>query len=245
MKNKNQLEENFLPGYDPDQQLIAISKVIRQLTLCLKIKEKSFENTDYTKINHEYAGDLYANDSCELGFLDVAVSHSAIAIYAPFLEGLFKHEIASLKKNGRPQTPSHIRTGKSRFWEIEWFYNSKGTAVTRGKAKGVAQILDALNIFNHFPENTEEMLEIIFLYRNYTLHNGFEAETEEKTKINSKIQSNNWSNYFIWATTDGELWMLSMKKEFITKCFDFCRSIKEGFDKEKRGYIRISQRPKP
>lgn len=72
--NKNSLERYSFPDYDPDQQLIAISEVINQLMLCLDEKEKDFENTDYSKINSGYAGDLYASDVCELGFLDVAVS---------------------------------------------------------------------------------------------------------------------------------------------------------------------------
>ena len=177
--------------------------------------------------------DLYANDLCELGFLDVAVSHSAIAVFAPFLEGLFKHEITALEENGRVGTSNHIRTGKGKFWDVEYFYDSNGIGQTKGKAKGIFQILEALNLLQHFPEKTQEMLEIIFSYRNYTLHNGFEAKIKERNKFKDKIQENGWDNYFFWATTDGKPHMISMKKEFISECFNFCRFVKEGFDKEK------------
>ena len=233
MNDKNQLEEYSFPDYDPDQQLIAASKVIHQLILCLDTEDKTFENTDYSKINNEYAEDLYASDLCELGFLDVAVSHSAIAVFAPFLEGLFKHEITALQKNGRTGTPNHVRTCKDKFWNVEYFYDSNGNTQRIGKAKGIFQILEALNILKHFPEKTQEMLEIIFSYRNYTLHNGFEAKIEERDKFKNKVQANNWDNCFFWATTDGKPHMISMKKEFINKCFTFCRLVKEGFDKEK------------
>ncbi len=232
MNDKNQLEEYSFPDYDPDQQLRAISKVIHQLMLCLDREEKTFENTDYSKINNEYAEDLYASDLCRLGFLDVAVSHSAIAIYAPFLESLFRHEINTLKKNDYAVTPNHIRTGKNHFWKIELFYSSNGKE-QKNIAKGIFQTLDALNILKNFPKNTKEMLEIIFSYRNYALHNGFEAKIEKRNEFKNRVQSNNWSNYFFWATTDGKPHMISMKKDFINECFIFCRLVKEGFDKEK------------
>lgn len=231
--NKNPLEKYSFPDYDPDQQLIAISKVINQLISCLDEKEKDFENTDYLKINSEYAGDLYAGDLCELGFLDVAVSHSAIAVFAPFLEGLFKHEITALEENGRVGASNHIRTGKGKFWDLEYFYDSNGIEQKKGKAKGIFQILDALNILKYFPEKTEEILEIIFSYRNYALHNGFEFELEKRNEFKDKIQRKNWGSYFFWTTTDGNPHMISMKKEFLNECFTFCRLVKEGFDKEK------------
>ncbi|MFH1798007.1 MAG: hypothetical protein ABH844_01500 [Candidatus Omnitrophota bacterium] len=232
MNDKNQIKEYSFPDYDPDQQLVAVSKVVRQLVSCLDAEEKTFKNTDYAKINNEYAGDLYANDLCELGFLHVAVSHSAIAVFAPFLEGLFKHEIDTLQKNGRAGFLNHIRTGKPYFWKIQYYCNVRSEK-KKGIAGGIFQILEALNLAAYFPVNTKEMLEIIFAYRNLTLHNGFEAKTEERNKFNNKIQANNWSNYFFWSTTDGKPYMISMKKEFITECFTFCRHIKEGFDKEK------------
>ena len=57
--NKNPLEKYSFPEHDPDQQLIAVSKVISQLILCLDTKEKDFENTDYSKINSEYATERF------------------------------------------------------------------------------------------------------------------------------------------------------------------------------------------
>lgn len=54
--NKNSLEKYSFPDYDPDQQLIAISKVVKQLISCLDEKEKTFDNTDYSKIKNEYSG---------------------------------------------------------------------------------------------------------------------------------------------------------------------------------------------
>ncbi|GAF98809.1 unnamed protein product, partial [marine sediment metagenome] len=96
------------------------------------------------------------------------------------------------------------------------------------------QILDALSILEHFPEKIEEMLEIIFSYRNYTIHNGFEGIIKERNKFKGKVESNNWNNYFFWTTTDGKPHMISMKKEFVNECFTFCKFVKDGFDKEKR-----------
>ena len=93
-----------------------------------------------------------------------------------------------------------------------------------------------MNILEHFPEKTEKMLDVIFSYRNYTLHNGFEAKIEERNEFKNKVQANNWSNCFFWATINGKPHMISMKKEFINECFTFCRHVKEGFDKEKGIY---------
>jgi len=222
----------IFPDYDPDQQLIAVSKVIRQLVLCLEAEEKTFDNTDYSKINNGYRGDLYASDLCELSFLNVAVSHSAIAVFAPYLESLFEYEITALQKNGRAGKYDHPRTQQSYFWDIQSYCDSNNRKQS-GKAKGIFQILEALNILKHFPEKTQEMLEVIFLYRNYALHNGFEFKLEKREKFKNEIQKNDWNNYFLWATTDKKPHMISMKKEFINECFTFCRLVKEGFEKEK------------
>lgn len=80
-----ELRKYVFPDYNPDTQLIAISTIITSLTKTLKKKDKSFEETNYSKLNPAYSGDLYVDDLCNLGFLDVAVSHSIIADIAPFL----------------------------------------------------------------------------------------------------------------------------------------------------------------
>lgn len=231
-EKKKQVKEYSFQDYDPVQQLIAVLKIVRQLISCLNVEEKAFDNTDYSKINDEYRGDLYADDLCELGFLDVAVSHSAIAIFAPYIEGLCKHEFAALQANGRSGIPTHMRTNQPYFWCIQYHVNNEDQK-QKGIAKGIFQMLEALDILKHFPENTEKMLEIIFSFRNYVMHNGFEAKIEERIKFIKTIKANNWEAYFSWSTTDNEPRMVSLKKEFLNTCLTFCKDIKEGFEKEK------------
>lgn len=226
------LEKYVFPDYDPDTQLIAISTIITSLTKTLKEKEKSFDETNYSKLNPAYSGDLYADDLCNLGFLDVAVSHSIIAVIAPFLEGLFRHEIAALHDNGLKGKPEHPRTNKKEFWEIEFMFDSTGQ--TKKKiAEGIYQTLEALDLLKFFPNDIKEMLEIIFWYRNHALHNGFEAKIEQRNKSKQKIEEKGWEKYFSWATSDSNPWMVSMKKDFMLKCFDFCIEVKKGFDRQK------------
>lgn len=226
------LGKYVFPNYDPDTQLIAISTVIASLTKTLKEKEKSFDETNYSKLNHAYADDLYADELNNLGFLDVAVSHSIIAVIAPFLEGLFQHEIAALHDNGFKGKPKHPRTNEEYFWEIKSILNSTGKK-EKGIAGGIYQILEALDLLKFFPNNIKEMLEIIFWYRNHALHNGFEAKIEQRNEDKQKIKEKRWGKYFSWATSDGNPWMVSMKKDFMLKCFDFCVEVKKGFDRQK------------
>jgi len=101
------MDKFVFPDYDPEAQLVAISEVIRSLDKVLETKERTFNETNYSNLNPDYAGDMYAGDLHELGFIETAVSHSAIAVIAPFLEGLFRHEIAALYDNGYKSKPEH------------------------------------------------------------------------------------------------------------------------------------------
>lgn len=226
------LKKYAFPDYDPDTQLIAISTIIISLTKTLEEKEKSFDKTDYSKLNPAYSGDLYADDLCNLSFLDVAVSHSMVAVIAPFLESLFRHEIAALHDNGFKGKPEHPRTNKKEFWKIEFMLDSTGE--TKKKiAEGIYQTLEALDLLKFFPNDIKEMLEIIFWYRNYALHNSFEAKIEQRNKSKREIEENGWEKYFSWVTSDGNPRMVSMEKDFMLKCFDFCIEVKKGFDRQK------------
>lgn len=226
------LEKFAFPDYDPDAQLIAISTIITSLANVIREKEKSFNETDYSKLNPVYSGDFYADDLHELGFLDVAVSHSIIAVIAPFIEGLFRHEISALQDNEFRGNPEHPRMKKS-LWKIELMLDSAGK-IKKNIAGGIYQTLEAYDLLRFFPNDTKEMLEIIFWYRNYALHNGFEAKTEQRNILKQEIQRKGWGEYFSWATSGGNPWMVSMKKDFMLKCFDFCVKVKKGFDRQKR-----------
>ena len=177
----------MFPDYDPEAQLVAISEVIRSLDKVLETKERTFNETNYSNLNPDYAGDMYAGDLHELGFIETAVSHSAIAVIAPFLEGLFRHEIAALYDNGYKSKPEHPRANQKKFWKIECAFDTDGKMV-KNIARGIYQVLEALNLLSFFPSNAKEMLGIIFLYRNYTLHNGFEATIEQRDKFKQKIE---------------------------------------------------------
>ena len=229
------LKKYTFPDCDPDTQLIAISTIITSLTKTLEEKEKSFDKTDYSKLNPAYSGDLYADDLCNLGFLDVAVSHSIIAVIAPFLEGLFRHEIAALHDNGFKGKPGHPRTKEKEqlFWQIKFMPDGDGIKKDSKTARGIYQILEALDLLKFFPNDTKEMLEIIFSYRNYTLHNGFEAKIKERNEFKRKIEEKGWGKYFSWTTSDSKPWIVSMKKDFMLKCFDFCIEVSKGFDRQK------------
>lgn len=224
--------KRIFPDYDPDAQLIAVSTIIKSLTNALEEKGKSFDKTEYSKLNPDYSGDFYAEDLCNLGFLETAVSHSIIAVIAPFLEGLFRHEITALRDNGLKGKVKHPRTKEKDFWNIELVLNNSG-GMKRNIAKGIYQILEALDLLKYFPGNTREMLEIIFLYRNYALHNGFEFKIEKRNKFEQEIEGKGWGEHFSWCTSDGKPWIVSMKKDFMFKCFDFCIKVKEGFEQEK------------
>lgn len=222
------------PDYDPDAQLIAVSTIIRSLTNVLEEKEKSFDETDYSKLNPDYAGEFYAEDICNLGFLETAVSHSAVAVIAPFLEGLFCHEIAALHSNGFQGKTQHPRSKEKGFWNSKLvFNNNSGEMEPCGIVKGVHQILEALELLKFFPDNFKEMLEIIFSYRNHVLHNGFEFKIEQRNKFKREIEEKGWGEYFSWCTSDGKPWIASMKRNFMLKCFEFCIKVKEATEQMK------------
>lgn len=226
------MEKFVFPDYDPDAQLFAISEVIRSLDKVLEAKERVFDETNYSNLNPDYSGDMYAGDLHELGFLETAVSHSAIAVIAPFLEGLFRYEIAALHDNGYRINPEYPRANQDKFWEIEFALNEKGK-MKKNIAMGIYQILEALGLLSFFPVDFKVMLSIIFKYRNYTLHNGFEAKMEQRNTFKNDVEQLRCSAYFSWVTTDGRPWLVTMKKEFILQSFNFCIKVKEGFDKQK------------
>ncbi len=137
-----------------------------------------------------------------------------------------------MHNNGFKGKAEHPRASEKRFWNIELVLNDVGK-MERGIAKGIHQILEALDLLKSFPDNIKEMLEIIFSYRNYTLHNGFEAKIERRNKFKQEIEEKGWEEHFFWCTSDGKPWIASMKKDFMLKCFDFCVRVKESIEQVK------------
>jgi len=220
------------PDYDPDAQLRAISDIVRSITVVSEGKEKTILETKYSELNHEYVGDLYADDLCDSMFFDVAVSHAVIALIAPFVEGAFCHEIVALEENGYIGSGNYLRNKTNYFWELGCWVDTDGKK-RKSIGIGIYQIIEALGVLGYFPDNFEDMLVLIFEYRNYALHNGFEAGKKRAADFLNKIGSKGMKKYFFWTTSGGKPLMVGMKKETINQCFTFCVKIKESFDKIK------------
>jgi hypothetical protein len=228
------------PDYDPDYQLRAIGTVISNHLTLLENRYSEMKATDYAQLERQHTlGDFYASELQDYFFLTVAISYSITALIAPFLEGLFRHEINSIRinRNGDKTRLDHLRCqlNDKDFWNITCWVDHDNKR-KRGIAKGIYQILEALNLLVHFPSECKEMLEMIFLYRNFTLHNGFEALKETKTGAEcfyNEIKERCWGKHFEWAYSDGKPWMVNMEKEFINTCFKFCVQVKESFEKVK------------
>jgi hypothetical protein len=217
----------IIPLLEYESQLLAIvDLLIRQYEadneLRVKIEEADKAARDVKGANEDYAQYLTDNRSELIQksiFQDAAHSMSAIGMLAPFTESLFFHLFQGLKENVYailnvvPNSKRLERTGK-KAWNCHYFFEEN--KFEKNLVLGIIQMNSELGVSRYMPNRLEISLMVLFSFRNFMFHCGFEWPIREREKFQAKIQEENWpEEWYSFSTTNDKPWIYYLSNDFI------------------------------
>ena len=231
-------EDRFYPDYNPELQLRIVKRVVNQLRNLQRDSDEAIApyscepSDEFERMHYEDA--FY--DSC---YTPVVVSQSIISQIASYLEGVFRHEVAFFCTIANGEVPigdgSHHRCklDKDMFWDVVTQSKKGKPADMPNIAVGIWQILKSLQISDCFNDDFHTLTKLIFEYRNFSMHNGFEWDQQKREKFKTALGKDHYAdfeNYFSWSQSGGDLWMVSIQKDFIDNLLDFCDDVSKSFE---------------
>jgi len=235
-------EDRLYPDYNPELQLRIVQQAVDRL---LTLQDESRQAiSPYSNEPSDECQRLHYEDAFyDFCYTPVVVSQLIISLLASFLEGLFRHEVEFLCTliNGAipPGTHHRCKLEQDKFWDVT-VRSAKGKpAQERNIVIGIWQILKSLQLTDCFEEKFHMLTKLIFEYRNFSMHNGFEWSQEKREKFKellTKNQFNTFEQHFSWSKSRDNLWMVSIDKEFIIVLQDFCWGVAKSFEKA-RNYL--------
>ncbi len=235
-------EDRLYPDYDPELQLRIVQQAVDRL-LTLQDESRQAISPYSDEPSDEFHRLHYEDVFYDFCYTPVVVSQSVISLLASFLEGLFRHEVEFLCTliNGKIRPGTHHRCGleQDKFWDVTVRSKDGVSADKANIAIGVWQILKSLQITDCFAANFHSLTKLIFEYRNFSMHNGFEWSQEKREKFQLLLTENQFKNFkqhFSWSKSGDNLWMVSINKEFIEDLVNFCGELPKSFD-DARKYL--------
>lgn len=135
---------------------------------------------------------------------------------APFIESLFAAIFPSL--------PKEIETNRR-----------------EGISKVIPRLAEWDGLAHFFPDDYENVLEALFLYRNKMFHNGFIWPENGRKKFRKKINESGWPQSWFEETTHKDSlkktetpWIFCMSTEFIEHCLWTIRLVLDGYGRSHR-----------
>lgn len=183
------------------------------------------------RMTEDECGDIFYTSV----FVDASCSHIIASSLTAFFESLFFHEFFNLKDQYDLRAPLN----NSSRWMLEekYFWNPKKVAKTNGKLErkesfidGVRQLFEALEIPFLIPDVNWIKITILFHYRNYISHNGFEWRKEKINEFKNLIKNLNGMGYFSKATTGEDPWVFYLTEDFGNDLLDIAFQFTQNFD---------------
>lgn len=146
-------------------------------------------------------------------FEDAANSAVAVALLAPFIEGLFSRAFRVFQQRSMGGLSS------------EGFLKKKGESV----ADYASRVSCSIGLEKFFPKDYGKTLEALFFYRNAAFHNGIEWPENELKTFRRHTQRKEWpEEWFFKSTSEGKPWLFSVSAEFIQHCLQTIHDIIDG-----------------
>ncbi|MCY4651842.1 MAG: hypothetical protein OXC95_01615 [Dehalococcoidia bacterium] len=141
-------------------------------------------------------------------YQDAAHSMAAVGMLAPLIESIFRSTFRRIdKKLPRSYLVKNIM------------------AVVNDKSVGMRE---------YMPDDLDQTLDALFLYRNKMFHHGFEWRLSQREAFVCCLS--NWpSEWFGESTSDDEPWMFYMSLEFISHCISTIEDVLRGLIRFKQG----------
>ena len=85
------------------------------------------------------------------------------------------------------------------------------------------------SIKKHMPDRLDATLQAIFAYRNKMFHSGLEWPVSERANFVNNMEKNAWDEeWFSFATTGNEVWIVYMSESFIDHCLEIINQAIKG-----------------
>ena len=76
-----------------------------------------------------------------------------------------------------------------------------------------------------------KILDAIFRFRNYALHQGYEWPPESRERFMKLVNDNQWNDWFATATSGGETWVVYATDNLIRTSLDLLSELLDSFRK--------------
>lgn len=157
-------------------------------------------------------------------------SMAAVGWIAPFVESIFYQSFRSVEcemKDGLALPSDHVRWQRPAEDQWDCHYVWKNGRRSAHLVNGILQLLDAIDMADHMPDDLRPMLSALFEYRNKMFHLGLEWPLEERQRFDKRLSK--WPReWFSKATSGGTPWVFYMSPAFIVHCLDRTEDIIAG-----------------
>lgn len=157
-------------------------------------------------------------------YRDAAAVQAAVGALAPFVEGFLVHAFEYLGKlyGDRAALNSHDRWGLS----ANTFWNPRKP---NGLIQGLRDLRNALDLRNWLTDDRLDMLEILFVFRNRSLHFAYEWPADDLNAFESCVEQHGWQDHIAWAKSGGTPWMVYLKDTYLSQVLTITVDIVSGF----------------
>jgi hypothetical protein len=226
-----------VPNYNPELCHQAVRELVAVVRKWRDDLAAATTPADVQDRAEEFGADPETDRLHALSYQDAAYTHAAIGAVAPFYEGAFRHEFASLRViwNARGRTkPNDYHRWKldpRNFWSVGDVSDDGNLRSAPDVARSIKQLFTALDLDSEFPANFHKVVTALFTYRNSALHNGYEWPTEARTKFAQVATANQWDDWFGWSKWGDDLWICEVKDPFIDLCVQHGAAMTKAFSK--------------
>lgn len=243
---------SFFEDYDLGAQLLAIRGFLAHWRR--SEEEEAAEITELAERAQQSQSDhlvgMYTDMLHASVYSGAAHSAAAVGMLAPFVENLFTGIFRGIGDEegdylGRDSDSKRSQSARRQFWDPHFVYSSgevKGSLVA-----GILQLADATRLTARLPQDTKQILEALFEYRNAMLHNGFEWPAERRTSFGERVRK--WSDdWFICAWSNDKPWVWYMSDTFLSRILTFIDEVVDAAGKHVRETYHPGQaadQPKP
>ena len=173
-------------------------------------------------------------------YQDAAHSMAAVGLLSPFLESFF---FQSFRLIGREMmSESSVPSDHERWqhaagdqWDCHFVW--KNGRRIRSLVDGIIQLVDAVRMKNHMPDDLQRTLSALFAYRNKMFHCGLEWPLTERKRFEQELSR--WpEDWFSIATSGDDPWVFYMSAAFVAHCLDRAEQIIAGIGRFRKARLR-------
>ena len=164
---------------------------------------------------------------------DAAHSMAAVGLIAPFVESIFYQSFRSIERemtkiSSLPNDHERWHRPAEDQWDCHYVW--KNGRRSANLAEGIVQLVHAVGMSSHMPDDLRPTLAALFEYRNKMFHCGFEWPLEERKRFDQRLSG--WpADWFTKATSDGAPWVFYMSPTFVAHCLDRAERIIAGIER--------------